>query len=171
VIALGVDPDTFNTGLALVEAPRTLLWVGVAQVPRTLPVEKRIIQMASAIEGVFALELAEADVPIARICVEGQKHYPRSRTRPNDLIHLAQVAGAALSPAVFRWPSADAWVPYPQDWKGTVKKEVMHRRIMSKVHNSTDRLAGVKPSHRSHVIDAIGLALWALKQPQPRHVK
>ena len=83
----------------------------------------------------------------------------KSKGNPNDLIALAFEAGriAALAPTYEKIT--------PRQWKGTIKKEVMLRRILSKL---TDRelqlIKGLElpPSKEHNVIDAVGIGLWKL---------
>jgi Holliday junction resolvasome RuvABC endonuclease subunit len=165
MIALGIDPDTKNTGIAIVScgaAPK-VLYVATAKVKASLPVERRIRELV----GVIATELLLAPTtPVERVIVEGQRIYPRGKARPNDLIHLAQVAGIAVAQASLVYPLAALWIPEPAQWKGTVEKAALQRRILKRI-GLTEKLEGVNgvqgmtKTQRGHVIDAIGLALWA----------
>lgn len=176
MLCIGIDPDTFNTGVAVVSrSPQAspfrssawklnVLWVGSASVPTKLKVEDRVIKM---IDRIFSLL---GDIPDYRICrgvVEGQKVYPRSRVRPNDLIQLAHVAGisAALLDAWFR--PEHLCIPEPQQWKGSVPKLAHQRRILKSVGLTKATLKrdvpgaqGMTDEQLGHVIDAIGLAAW-----------
>lgn len=178
MIALGVDPDTFSTGLALVETldgrKGRVLAVRTAASTRRSPVEKRVVQMALSIREALEELRGEAwDLPgdptIRAVAVEGQKKYPNDRTRPNDLIRLAQVAGEALAVARGLFPLAvTVEIPDPQDWKGQVPKRVHQRRILKRVGlERVEDLAAVPGGERlttvqlGHVVDAVGLALYA----------
>jgi hypothetical protein len=95
------------------------------------------------------------------VVVELPQVYPGSKSKgdPNDLIRLAFVAG--------RWVGAGVGVETvkPRQWKGTIKKEVMLRRILSKL--TDEELAMLKAlklpkSKEKEVIDAVGIGLWKL---------
>lgn len=103
------------------------------------------------------------DVPRALftwpLLVEVPIIYPGSKSKgnPNDLIALAFEAGriAGLAPTYEKIS--------PRQWKGTIKKEVMLRRILSKL---TDRelhmlkKLQLPPSKEKECIDALGIGLW-----------
>lgn len=182
MIALGIDPDTKNTGLAIVRAfpmgTFKVIYVATAPVKASLPVQDRIRLMGLAIEE--ALMKFPCDVGVGeplidlvtRIAVEGQRVYPQGKVRPQDLIHLAQVAGmaAAIAQQDFRLGSVCLWIPEPVQWKGSVEKKVMQRRILARV-DLTEKLEGVEGAagmtkvQKGHVIDAIGLAMWVTTIP------
>lgn len=182
MICLGIDPDTFNTGIALVEATDPtkaskakfkVRHVAVAAVDRRLSVQRRILNMRNQIE--YELWLMDHGDYVDRTCVEGQVHYPKSKVRPNDLIHLAQVAGMAGMAAgyVVEGSSDDLWFPEPAEWKGQAKKAPHQKQILQTVELNAD-LEGVTGASRlntiqlGHVIDAIGLAVWVAQQPARR---
>ena len=170
MIALGIDPDTKATGMAVVSigAVPKVLYVATAPVKTTLSVEERIRIM----NAIVSMELGSFPYGIAveRIAVEGQEKYPRDRVRPNDLIHLAQVSGMAAAHAQLAYPLASLWIPTPRTWKGQVPKNVHQKRILGQL-GLTEKLEGVEgaqgmtKTQRGHVIDAIGLALWVAKIP------
>lgn len=94
------------------------------------------------------------------VIVEVPRIYPRGPARPNDLIGLAVVAGAAAARA-----PGDATFVFPHQWKGQVPKEIHHRRIFLQLADSElekVRLRGVPKSLIHNVNDAIGLGLWAV---------
>lgn len=167
MIALGIDPDTKNTGIAIVscDAVPEVIYFATVKVKASLPVETRILHLSRAI----AMQLRDLPygIPVEHIVVEGQRVYPRSKVRPQDLIHLAQVAGLAAAHAQQAYPLATLCIPEPRVWKGTVEKGAMQRRILKRV-GLTDSLEGVDgvekmtKTQRGHVVDAIGLALWGL---------
>jgi hypothetical protein len=186
MIALGIDPDTKATGIAVVHV-RTLtgppcfkvLYVATAAVKASLPVQERIRHMSDNID----LELQNLPCYIGlvdpledlvtRIAVEGQRVYPSGKVRPQDLIHLAQVAGMAAAHAQQAFPMASLWIPEPVVWKGSVEKKAHQRRILRSV-GLTEKLEGVEgakgmtKTQRGHVVDAIGLALWVAQVPSRR---
>ncbi len=183
---LGIDPDTKNTGLAGVEfeewdhvssrngasvvtsqvcTKMEVIWVAVAKAKLSLPVADRILVIADQLAYILN------NCPSVKAAViEGQVAYPRSRVRPNDLIHLAQVTGAALGVCESNdqlfgiMTEPHITVVKPRDWKGTVKKDVHQRRIMSKVTMDNPTWDLLSPLQQGHVKDAIGLALWGYEQ-------
>ena len=100
------------------------------------------------------------DDDIHEIVIELPQVYAGSKSKgnPNDLIKLAYEAGRVVG-------SAAAKVIKPREWKGTIKKEVMLKRILSKLDDRELRLLkglGLPPSKEHNVVDAIGIGLWAL---------
>ena len=186
MICLGIDPDTKNTGIALVRATDPtlasrakfeVLRVGVAIVDAKLPVAQRLIEMSQSIG--FTLWLLSTEMMgYHRVVVEGQDAYAGSKQhkRPNDLIHLATVSGmaAGIAQEAFKvFKAADLWIPKPAEWKGQVEKKAFQRRILASV-GLTEKLegipgaAGMTATQRGHVIDAIGLAVWVAQRPERR---
>ncbi|MEM7311343.1 MAG: hypothetical protein AAF682_32050 [Planctomycetota bacterium] len=162
MITIGIDPDTKATGIAVVEDGKVIR-VATATVPAKWDIDKRTRAMVKRLHEVLT-EL-KAHVPhLDRAVVEGQMVYPRERTRPNDLIPLAQIAGAAEAYIGLLW-NVDVIAPKPRDWKGQVPKDVHQRRILARVGltNGLDGVPGAESmtrTQRGHVVDAVGLALW-----------
>jgi len=97
------------------------------------------------------------------LLIELPQIYPGSKSKgnPNDLIQLAFAAGRIAG------KFAHTTTVSPRAWKGTIKKEVMLRRILSKL---TDKelfmLKALKlpPSKEKECIDALGIGLWHFKR-------
>lgn len=102
------------------------------------------------------------------VVVEKPQVYPGGRTqRPNDLIDVA--IGAGIGVGHFLNATADVAVEQitPRTWKGTVPKEVMERRILSRLTDSENDVilqysATLPKSKRHNVVDAVGIGLWKL---------
>lgn len=86
--------------------------------------------------------------------------YRVSKGDPNDLIQIAGV-GAAIGAS---FPLKRAIGYRPREWKGTVKKEIHHPRILAQL---TDEERAVIAEDRKTLIhnvhDAIGLGLFQLE--------
>ncbi len=85
----------------------------------------------------------------------------KSKGNPNDLVRLAFEAGRLIGTDTFFERVS------PRQWKGTIKKEVMLRRILSKLSDA--ELAMLKAlklpkSKEKECIDAIGIGLWKLNR-------
>jgi hypothetical protein len=94
------------------------------------------------------------------VVIELPQIYPGSKAKgnPNDLIRLAFQAGRLVG-------SSSCETVLPRQWKGTIKKEVMLRRILSRL--TDEELAMLKAlrlpkSKEKECIDAIGIGLWKL---------
>lgn len=162
---LGLDPDTKATGIAIVENG-VLDWVGTAVAQGATAADRRQ-SMARELHDVF-VNVGGIDV----VVIEWQNIRPGDK-RPNDILELAAVAGMALSLAGMVSPTK-ILTPLPVQWKGTVDKKIHQSRTITKVGLRQDLTLTnnvpingaehVKPAHRTHVIDAIGLALWGYER-------
>jgi hypothetical protein len=105
---------------------------------------------------------------------------PRSKAsniiRPNDIKNLAGVACGAMGVLLKEWKqNIEIELPTPQTWKGSRPKKVMHKHICNFLGwTFTEKQYYVIPDlpsevygadvlngyTASHVMDAIGLALW-----------
>jgi len=97
---------------------------------------------------------------IQRWCIiEKPVVYERGRVRKSDIVDLAFSAGlVAGGYAQHRCVS-------PAEWKGQVPKSVHQRRILGRLSPSeASVLAGALKKHLVHVLDAVGIGLWALRR-------
>lgn len=168
MIFLGIDPDTKTTGIAVVKAtPMSrmhtefeVLSVDVAEARGRL-VQDRLIEMADAInlgvDGLFRI------FDVNRCIVEWQKLRPNREKNPNAILDLTGVAGMAVSAC--REGCVGVYTPIPSEWKGTVDKQVHQKRILKAVTFNTEcGFKDLKRAHLSHVVDAIGLAMWGFEK-------
>ena len=105
-----------------------------------------------------------------RIIIECPKLRPWGEKNPNAILTLARNAGQwggrleHLGPVEFILPN---------DWKGSVKKEISHSRLWAKLSSEEKDVVdaafkahpgrnGMAPSKRHNVLDAIGIALWGV---------
>jgi hypothetical protein len=90
----------------------------------------------------------------------------KQKVDANDLVHLAGVSYAAL--ALFGGCGTGVT---PQQWKGTLAKEIFAKRILSRLSayemSVLDDLK-MAESKKHNVIDAIGLGLWGLGRLQAK---
>lgn len=96
------------------------------------------------------------------LVVEGQQIYGAvSYANPNDLLPLAYLAGAVFA----RVPAHARRMPLPRQWKGSLKKELFTRRILSSMR-ADERIVLEEvdcPKSKLHnVLDAVGLGLWSI---------
>lgn len=188
--ALGIDPDLHHAGVALVErrddGSPELLAVRVVKVPSRVAGERAVLELA------LAYEMALADLlqghRVDRVCVESQelsmRRIEEENIAPQGIINLAQSAGVALAVASRHCPRARLYLPRPTGsrarpgWKPSIKKHRHQKRVLSRLGIPyvpkrvpttlakvpvVDGAHGVTKSHWNHVIDAAGLALWALE--------
>lgn len=97
------------------------------------------------------------------LTIEKPVIYPggKSKGNPNDLLDLAFEVGK-LCKMFYGYSTVK-----PREWKGTIKKEIMLKRIVSKLTEEErvicDSLRLPKDKQKE-VIDAIGIGLWLAKR-------
>lgn len=169
---MGVDPDTFNTGIAVVSGRvplrgRELENVRVERVhaasAKGRQIRSRLVDMLDAIlAGMESLLVPDPDL----VVVEGQAFRPND-PRPDDIVQLAVVQGIA---AGIGWTiSSEVMMPLPVSWKGTVDKVEHQRRVLRDLGLAEDLdevpgAATLNKTSRRQVVDGIGLAVWGLEQ-------
>lgn len=172
-LTLGIDPDLHSTGFAFVST-KGVLYAGTVTVSREMKGAEAAVEMARNLAAAFELVDYAPQVTV----VEGQQLYDgpgKRHRRPQDIVHLANVAGAALGCVYARFPSTVGMLPKPRDWKGTINKGLKQRHILESlgvkaIHDEETALpievpswgTHIRKSHWSHVIDALGLAQWGL---------
>ena len=189
MIAVGIDPDTTTTGVAVVELVGNRMIVrGVALVrAKGRKVQDRLVGMASELAYVFrdGIRLDLQDVEPDAVAVEWQRLRPRGEKNPNSIVDLNGVAGMCVSTALQLFgnptfnPTPNIFTPIPPEWKKQVPKKVHQNRILRRVGLAPELTYGdgsvvpgakkIPASMRTHVIDAIGLAVWALEPLGPLH--
>lgn len=191
--AIGVDPDTTKTAIALVsvgEKPQVVATYIVKQSgKRDRAATMAIIEqfytfMQTCIASGAMLPSQEEIVGIA---VEGQEIYQgkgkdgKAKTgNPKSVLALAPISGAII--ALFRamFPKVPIFFPAPKTWKGNRPKHVHHNHIgrvlgwemktvgQTYAYPVGENLVplGDPPSQTEwkHVMDAVGLAIWAQDQ-------
>lgn len=197
MMTLGIDPDTKNTGLAMVSEIHGIPYVSrvaTAQVKASLPIEKRLPLMAEAIHVAVRDMLMpyenHMDIVLPRMCaIEWQSIRPKEKTRPNDMMNLVGVSGmcAAAVAGYVRdgWSGKDEfemWLPLPSQWKPSIPKRIHQARLRKYLAfdtelRSEDMLCNdwsaipgseeMTKTQRGHVMDAIGLAWEAMKKVAP----
>lgn len=181
---LGLDPDMHHAGIAVVDSGK-LLAVRVVKVSSRLTGEDAVAEMAKAL--CWSLNELVGDYPGISVAVVESQELSMRRIReenikPQGIINLGQTAGAAVGILRMLLPHARTLMPRPigsravPGWKPSIPKHAHQKRILTaagipyepgKIPTRITRLPeadGVKdiaPSHWSHVIDAIGLALHA----------
>lgn len=174
---LGFDPDLHNSGLAIVErTPEgkfVVLHAQIISVPAALKGDAAVRAMIAALP---LWQVDYGDLFYGSAVVEGQEAYrgaQANRATPDVLIRLAHVAGAALR-------LYDGEIVAPKVWKGQVPKDIKQARICSKLgwdyvkhsgwveptfisSNPAANFPAIKGKQWSHVLDAIGLAIWKLE--------
>jgi hypothetical protein len=106
-----------------------------------------------------------------RIVMEKPVIYPGAKQKvpPNSVIKLALRAGQVAGIVISAFPTAKIeWVD-PHAWKGSIVKEVHHRRVLSVLRVAElEQLKQTKlaESVEHNRLDAVALGLWAVGRMQ-----
>lgn len=147
---LALDPGTSATGIAVLEGDK-ILSLGVLQVKGS-KAEHRLPEMCRQVYEAITSWEGMIDVT----AVEWQAIRPGDK-RPNDILHLAIVIGAALAAV-----STDVLLtPVPSEWKGSVPESIFTKRVEAKFPEAAKLLEDVPAPLRHNALDALGLASWA----------
>lgn len=190
MISLGIDPDTKNIGLCLCDTSSV---IGVSLITQPNIQNKRRVTkelntthfVKKIPEGLldFVSQTDVADPTV--IVIESQEISLGRQATPQNIIYLAQVAGAIAQACSTIFPSSEILMPKASAWKGTVPKAVHQKRLLKELGWEFtpglrdlpvpieaealtlvchDKLRG---ANWSHAIDAIGLARWGIKRYVP----
>lgn len=175
--SLGVDPDLHACSWALLGSDLSL-HCGVWHVTNKLKGADAVAAMIQNIE----LPLPQVELQnIQIVVVEGQTLVARPgarHRRPDNIIHLAQVAGAAAATLMRQCHCSRLLIPRPAEWKGQVPKDVHQARTYGRLGIQSEQASGyVLPADQAqrdsyapgvrraawkHIGDAIGLAFHGL---------
>lgn len=106
----------------------------------------------------YKLEDPSVGLMVGRPIIEVPQVYQGRAQKgdPNDLITLAVEVGRIGACFIGGFE-----LIRPRTWKGTVKKEIMTKRILSKLTpTEMDVLGVLRQNH--NVVDAVGIGLWKL---------
>jgi len=171
---IGVDPDTFNTGIALLSAEmpgRELEHIRIERVfaaeAKGRQIRSRITQLLDSIDdGLCEMTnwLGQHIIPDL-VVVEGQAFRPGD-PRPDNIVQLGVTQGVAMG--IGRLVGKRVEMPLPVTWKGTQDKADHQKKLLKKLGISADldEIPGAEPlnkTSRKQVVDGIGLALWGLE--------
>ncbi len=155
---IGIDPSTKATGIAII-FPTGKIKLLVAKTKGRL-VRDRFAGMA------WALMEQMPVVPLPVAAVEAQ-HIRYHEKNPNAMMGVQAVAGMAICALIFsRVAPSNIYAPLPCEWKGSIPKEIHQERILKKAGLTFDspEFRGIPSGSRSDVVDALGLAMWAMEQ-------
>jgi hypothetical protein len=95
-----------------------------------------------------------------RFVIELPQIYPIRKWKgdPNDILDIAVFVGVCIGAFASNIGTLD--LVRPSEWKGAVPKEIDHKRTLDMLMEKEKEV--IKKKKSSHVLDAIGLGLWAL---------
>jgi len=173
-LALGIDPDTKSTGWALLERKQSdtrIVGVGLVRAKGRLAAD-RIPGMADELERCMCNYRLGIEAPLDMVVIEWMHLRPTYKEKnPNAILSVQAIAGMCVS-ATRSLRAKHVFTPTPPEWKKTMKKESKQRAILRSLRLSDELrdsdgefipgAAKLPASMRTHVIDALGLALWGL---------
>ena len=140
MIVMGIDPGAQHAGWCVMDE-NDIITLGVAtgEKDELLP----------------SLGLWRGQIDV--LVVERMQAYPQSTVPVGDLLDV-QFTGGFLAGTL---AAKTLLTPRPREWKGTIPKDIHHRRIIARLgSHATVRLGQIKKTIRHNAIDAIGLAQW-----------
>lgn len=177
-----------------------ILDAGTITVARGLRGADAVVVMAASVRAIHEyLERAVARRrPVTHVAIEGQTIYERATgatARPEDILRLAQTAGAALAACMSSRRASgfqSVEIVAPAVWKGQVPKAIHQTRILTAFGGTKAGWIWAQPKDKKngvtvikcpldftgrrtvvakdwgHAIDAIGLARWAVWEGHPK---
>ena len=171
---LAVDPG-WNLGWALFDNG-TLYSCGLVS-PKSDPSEGTFCRAHVVASHVFCCALPPTKTPIDLV-IEYPQVYRQGQLKgdPNDLLPLVAIGQAVAQKLAYELDDFTILdrikAPHPHDWKGSVPKDIMQKRIERALSTAEVQtaLAGMpKARTKQHnVWDAIGIGLWALDRLNPK---
>lgn len=148
-----------------------LSWAGLVKAPASETPGRRPGALTRGILEAAGLPTCKHDTgeQLDLLVVEVPRIYTNMKSRPEDILQLAVIAGVLLS-----IPSKRVSAPRPQEWKGTIGGELLLNRVIGVWNKAASTWEGGVLSatekgqllrspdcHSDHVQDAIALGLWA----------
>jgi len=115
---------------------------------------------ASSVRGVApAVDVLVIEMP--EVLKRGHQKENKRGTNPNDLMHLAAVVGAICASC----PSFDVFAYLPGEWKGTMRKDIMHTRARALLApEELEVLPNLPDSKLHNVMDAVSMGLVYMRR-------
>lgn len=183
---VGVDPDIHNCAFALIDDFPRIVGVWISRVAKDIRERKALIPMAVSMRDLFQGPTwpEELHKQVATAAIEAQEvsYSSREGVPPQDLLYVAGAANQAIAFGVCLWP-CPMLHPTPQQWKGSVPKQIHQARVYKSVGLDYTRAGNLKNPSKGYCVpvlaydfikpvkmlktdwmdvgDAIGLALYA----------
>lgn len=122
MIFIGIDPDLHCCGIATIDDKGKVTRCLTVKTPKKL--FKGRDAVVAMIESLQVAQFYEMDTDHV-LCVEAQEIYLGQTKNPRSIMLLATVAGAALA-----LPASKRYFPAPQEWKGSVPKQIHQARTL-----------------------------------------
>ena len=172
MLTLGCDPDTHKLAIAITDG-NVLVAFWQANVRTDLKEEDAVVATAKQLA-----KLRVRDLPVgpAIVAIEQMRVYNKETAEKlkvhglNGLIRVASTAGVMAAWAAERFPNSTIVMPTAPEWKGQQSKKANHAQTLRKLaeNETKDALLGLPAARRGHLMDAVGIALWAGSKRQQR---
>lgn len=182
---VGVDPDMHHTAIAVVDVDGQVVMVGMVKT-KDCKEREAIVEMSHALADYFMAD--ELPRNIHTLVVESQEisYTAKSGKNPRSVMMLANISGAVLAAAKVFYSiqgqdCRNVFLVPPAEWKGQVPKQIQQARTLQrlgwgfiktgpkltgycypeKVPTNVIGIENILQGEWKHVLDAIGIALWA----------
>ena len=123
---------------------------------RRWPHEGWVLEGAGVVTPAESLGVSHPDF----VVIENPQIYPNSKARPADILTLARLVGRYEE----RFRKTKVLLVLPRQWKGTIDGDVMIARIEAALTPDEAAVcAAYQGGYGHNMIDAIGLAKWAVR--------
>lgn len=172
MIFIGFDPDLHypSYGVVQVFSDRTfkILDMGCLDIPAKLKGYDAVSAICAQLPD-ECLEIAEGIAMLSpqevHIYCEAMIVRPKQREAVNGLLKLQVTSGAfaAGMSSVLDTDLTKSYFVAPHEWKGDVPKDIHQKRIL-RWYGIERRQLGLPEKYAKHVVDALGIALWAAQK-------
>jgi len=173
---IGVDPDTVRPAFAFLSEEGEVKHLFCPKIPNkeNYKMMEQFSESASDVDG----SILDGK---GRACIESQ--YIGSNSTANSTMHLARNCGACqvlltiFGVAVDDFELISQKLIAPVKWKGSIPKDIHQARVLKKLgwgyvkkggkspycipKNPPDQFKHLKAGEWKHLVDAIGMAMWA----------
>jgi Holliday junction resolvasome RuvABC endonuclease subunit len=150
-LIIGIDPGR-NTGIAVLKNGEPVQLSVVTLKSKNL--NEMSAELSYNLEKVIDANIRGISLGV----IEMPVIYSRMQNpgNPNDILKVGFLVGVAS--AFFTW----SILPTPRDWKGSMPKNINHKRTLTRAGlKALDLLHCIPKSKQEHAIDALGIAFWA----------
>lgn len=161
---LGIDPGMRNLGYGVIcfneeNNEITIERCGILKVPMKFKGNDALLYMKNEVETLFNIELF-SDI---NKCVVEVPRASFGAIQAWALIPVGVVAGFCMS----HFETEDIVLCSPSEWNKAKKKEKTHALLQKELGDKSTWKYHIEPKnekHKEHILDAIGIAYWHLKQ-------
>jgi len=174
---IGIDPDLHDLAIAVWDKGPVRAEVIHVQRRKGVVAQKAVLEMVLAMKECEFFSGRDYDIDLVAVEAQTlQRTGLKQHKRPQDIVTLGNVAGAALG--FLTEHRYDVLFPTPEEWKGQIPKNVMQARLYDELGWGYEMVgkeyarpvkipssfSNISAGQWKHVGDAILLARWAFQQ-------